>query len=692
MKLHRITTTPPLPFPARCCESGIASRFTSALDRARRRSAPLLAALLLPSLFAADAVALEATWIGGNALWDNPANWSDGSAYPGAASGTTNTDKAIFTGTPSGTIYLPAHLNLRDLEFLADARITEFRNGTLVFTGGGTLVRESGASYLNIWSNMTLEGAGITVTNGAGLGMIGNIGGTGGISYYGSGGLQVDGLNTYTGKTSFLNTSQVYIKNMANGGSASSVGASGKEAANLVLGTGVTFRYYGAAASTDRSFTHGGGNISFHLNGGALEFTDSAAIAYATPDIASSITFHGNSAADNRINLAIGDNGTGITSIAKYETSKIILSGANSYSGITNVYQGILNIRNSQALGSTVGLTRVSDGVNLPAATLQIEGGIHVGNETLEVANMGFGTESGAVVNVSGENSWAGKVILVHNARLSSDAGSLAFTSTEAITGSNRNLTLNGAGDGSIAAAIATNAGQLSKTGTGTWRLAGASTYGGGTTVSAGTLLINNLSGSGTGSGSVQVASGATLGGNGIIAPGAGSALSVSGIVSAGDALVNGGIGTLTIDAGGTAQPVAVFASGASFRFDLNGATAAGDTLLLLNGSAGDFVFNGNGIEFSISGVLADGQTYLLFDGSDSAQFAGLTLDAENRITGGLTFAPLGEGYEDSYLSLVNGDLNLHIVAVPEGSTLGFLALGALAAAALRRHRHRLLA
>ena len=57
----------------------------------------------------------------------------------------------------------------------------------------------------------------------------------------------------------------------------------------------------------------------------------------------------------------------------------------------------------------------------------------------------------------------------------------------------------------------------VNKTGTGTLTLNGASTYAGGTTVSAGTLRVNNSSGSGTGTGDLEISAGATLAGTGII-------------------------------------------------------------------------------------------------------------------------------------------------------------------------------
>ena len=76
----------------------------------------------------------------------------------------------------------------------------------------------------------------------------------------------------------------------------------------------------------------------------------------------------------------------------------------------------------------------------------------------------------------------------------------------------------------------------LSKTGTNTLTIAGANTYSGGTVVNSGTLLVNNIAGSGTGSGTVQVSAGATLGGTG----------GISGVVT-----INAG-GTLSASAGGT--------------------------------------------------------------------------------------------------------------------------------------------
>ena len=58
--------------------------------------------------------------------------------------------------------------------------------------------------------------------------------------------------------------------------------------------------------------------------------------------------------------------------------------------------------------------------------------------------------------------------------------------------------------------------GSLIKIGSITFTLTGVNVYTGGTTVSAGTLVVNNTNGSGTGTGAVPV-NGGTLGGSGII-------------------------------------------------------------------------------------------------------------------------------------------------------------------------------
>ncbi len=129
----------------------------------------------------------------------------------------------------------------------------------------------------------------------------------------------------------------------------------------------------------------------------------------------------------------------------------------------------------------------------------------------------------------------------------------------------NGNLTLTGGGTGTIEMCwelkVVTGLGVpprvLSRIGTGTWTLTGANTYTGTTSVNAGTLLVNNTTGSGTGTGAVNVAALATLGGTGTIS--GLTTVASTGVLSPN---TTGTIGTLNLTGGLTT-------TGASLVFDL---------------------------------------------------------------------------------------------------------------------------
>jgi autotransporter-associated beta strand protein len=108
------------------------------------------------------------------------------------------------------------------------------------------------------------------------------------------------------------------------------------------------------------------------------------------------------------------------------------------------------------------------------------------------------------------------------------------------LLGGTRTLNIGGGVDLSVAVAVSN--GGLTKTGAGTLRLNSANTYTGGTTVSAGTLLVNNSAGSGTGAGTVSV-NGGILGGTGAIA--GALMLNSGGTLSPG---IGTNIGTLTLN------------------------------------------------------------------------------------------------------------------------------------------------
>jgi autotransporter-associated beta strand protein len=224
---------------------------------------------------------------------------------------------------------------------------------------------------------------------------------------------------------------------------------------------------------------------------------------------------YGGSVANGGFLLTVAGNSnttiTGVLSgsggLSNTGTGTVTLQGANTYTGATNISAGVLNIQNNTSLGTTAGGTTISSG-----ATLQVQGGITVGSEALNIRGTGASGQTGALVNVSGTNNYGGLVTLAGNTTFSSLSGTLNITNAGTITGATFGLTLTGAGQGSITSIIGTTTGSLTKSGTGTWTLKGANTFTGATIVNGGTLTLAPASGSALGfTSGVTVNSGATL-------------------------------------------------------------------------------------------------------------------------------------------------------------------------------------
>lgn len=221
-------------------------------------------------------------------------------------------------------------------------------------------------------------------------------------------------------------------------------------------------------------------------------------------------------------------------------------------------------------------------------------------------------------------------------------------------------------GDGSQSNGGINSDGGLQKSGLGTLNMTTGNNYSGGTTISAGTLRVNNTSGSATGTGPVVVQSSGTLGGTGSIA------------------------GQVTVNAGGTISP-----GNSTGTLSLNNSItmSAASTYLVEINSVSLFdrlsVIGSVNVTDSILNVILgytpspnDRYFLVLNDGTDPVigTFAGLPQNA--------LFSIGGFGYQISYqgnssTGQLTGGNDIVISAVPEPISLVLSAIGMLSLTAI---------
>ncbi len=181
--------------------------------------------------------------------------------------------------------------------------------------------------------------------------------------------------------------------------------------------------------------------------------------------------------------LTISGHIAGVGGINKEGLGKLILSGANTYGGITKINVGIVNAQNSRSLGTIAAGTEV-----VGNAALELQGNINISYEALALRGYGVGS-TGALRNISGNNTYDGLITLssVGGTEISSDAGTLTLNG--GVTGA-FGLIIDGSGNITFSKTpIATGAGSVTKNGVGTLTYNFPNTYTGSTIINAGTLL-----------------------------------------------------------------------------------------------------------------------------------------------------------------------------------------------------------
>ncbi|MBJ7328190.1 MAG: autotransporter-associated beta strand repeat-containing protein, partial [Chthoniobacterales bacterium] len=205
-----------------------------------------------------------------------------------------------------------------------------------------------------------------------------------------------------------------------------------------------------------------------------------------------------------------GSSGTMSMTGGTMSTSDKLQIGHNQATGVLTQSGGTVNVQNEVYIGNENNASSVG------TYTLSGTGALNVGNEVIVGRDNGTGTLNlnGGTVTATKISGGNGSATVNFNGgvlKAKRDEANLIENLDTANVQSN-GLKINSNGFNVASSQVFTGPGGLEKLGSGSLTLSGASTYNGTTTVTMGTLNLNNTGGQALGStGSVSVASGATL-------------------------------------------------------------------------------------------------------------------------------------------------------------------------------------
>lgn len=596
----------------------------------------------------------------GTLNWSDGGNWV-GSTIPGATTGTTNANLATFgSNTDATLVTIDAGRNLRSLLFngsnaaglytigsaganLGEAlhlssggNLTMALNMTTAITVNAPLILEPASSttagVYSILNNSVNAANATTDTNTYKLFINGDIsggtttstitltlGGTAGnrsnnasanimsglISDGGAAGglaLSVTGTGGDRGAWSLTNDNNSFTGPLSVSGATLIFGSLTNAGVNSALGAGsvinitssAQFKYTGPATSTDRTINSNGG-IFYSTGSGAVTLT-------GTVQLNGSLTFRGGQ------NFIIDTVITGAGGLSRTDSGTVFLNQTNTFSGNISISDGAFRFATIADAGVDSPLGRGS--------VIQFgQNSGTVGRIEFTGANGGSSNRDITLSNGNGSSSGNGRINNTVAGQTLTLSGSVRATNSTATFVSSLNLT--GVGDGVMSGVIGgttasastpTNT-KLTKDGTGTWALSNANIYYGDTTISAGTLLALNSTGSATGTGNVVTSGSGVLGGTGFVTAADGGSITIANGTSlrvgtthnvlagaAGPAGTTSAAGQLSL---GTAANVAITLAG-TLQFDLFGSSDG-----ITTGLADRLVLNTTASSITLGGIVS---------------------------------------------------------------------------------------
>jgi len=465
--------------------------------------------------------------------------------------GTIQDDAAVvfnqnFAGVFGGSIAGTGSVTKSGFGALFLAGANTYSGGTIV--SGGSLIGTTASLQGGIQNNAQVVFS--QNTNGT---YAGAMSGTGSLVKLGAGTLTLSGANSYSGGTAIAGGGAVAVATdaalgAATGGvslgDAASAGTltftnsglfSSARAFQVAAGGGV-FNTIGASPVTIGGAVTGTGSLTKTGDGvlvlsGANSYTGATTVAAGTLRAGGANVFGGTTALFVSTGTALDLNGFN-QSIASIGGTGSILLGSGALTtggdGSSSVFGG--TISGAGRLVKTGGGTLVLTGANTYGGGTEVSSGALVGNTTSLQGNIfnnalvqfdqnndgtygGSMSGSGALaktgagtLTLSGNNTYSGGTII--------NGGSVIGTasSLRGFIVNNAQLTLGGSADGTFSGTLA-GTGRVTKTGTGTLTLNGTQSMSGLFSVSQGTLAVTGIF-----AGSLDVASGAALRANGLVA------------------------------------------------------------------------------------------------------------------------------------------------------------------------------
>jgi autotransporter-associated beta strand protein len=453
---------------------------------------------------------------------------------------TTGTGNTFLVGNTGSTN--ASEIRLGDL---ANLNVTLNTASGVFMVSSSSSTNSTGKATLELAVNSTITASALTV---------------GGGGAYNGNADQINHLKLGTGST-VVNVNTFNIGTGARDlGSVTFQGADGTLKVRAADGVGAAAFNLGAGSSTTAAALPSGNRNTFDVSGHEVDLLfgavnigtqngrtgpmenwfafDQGTLVTGNLNMGSK-TAAGNST--NEINIGGGTvrigSGTGTAATLGSNTNTgMVVSTINVSDGDVIIGSGsgqalILGNSNTNASGSSTAILNVTGGQVTLATT---------GSTAVTLANASAGTSTGYINLYGGTLIVQGDIVSgtgagMRNAALRLDGGTLDMGGHSVGTSLANAVTFM-ARSGSLQNLGGINGGApLEKESDGILRLLNGNTYTSGTLVNAGTLLVNNTTGSATGSGELTVQPGAILGGNGIVAPGIHNNIAIHGTLLIGE-------------------------------------------------------------------------------------------------------------------------------------------------------------